>query len=119
MRSPKYRFEIRKKRVRSSLSRVSDRPRLSIFKSGRHIYAQIIDDSKGITLASASTLDKEFPIQNAKTFANKKSAEVVGSMVAKRAAMKGVAKVVFDKGGYKYHGVVKVLAEAARQELEF
>ncbi|MES2215021.1 MAG: 50S ribosomal protein L18 [Pseudomonadota bacterium] len=118
MRSSRCRFETRKQRVRSAIARLSDRPRLSVFKSGRHIYAQIIDDNKAITLVSASTQDKELK-SDAKSCCNKISAEKVGALVGKRAAAKGITKIVFDKGGYKYHGVIQALADAARKELEF
>jgi len=92
----------------------SERPRLNVFRSLNHIYAQIIDDSVGHTLASASTIDQEVRDQVAGK--NKTDqAEVVGKMVAERALAKGVTKVVFDRGGYKYHGRVKALAEAARK----
>lgn len=118
MRSSKRRFEIRKARVRSAIARVSDRPRLSVFKSGKHVYAQIIDDIKSVTIAASSSLEKSFR-QVGKSNCNKTVAEKIGSDVAKKAAAKGVKQVVFDKGGYKYHGVVKALADAARQVLEF
>lgn len=118
MRTPKCKFEIRKKRVRTKISIVSDRPRLTIFKSGRHIYAQIIDDIKRVTLVSASTLDKEIRVLK-KSNCNIKYATSVGSLLGARANDNGLKKVVFDKGGYKYHGVVKALAEAARGNLEF
>lgn len=118
MRSAKLRFEIRRNRVRSAISRLSDRPRLSVFKSGRHIYAQVIDDANAVTIASSSTMEKEFR-QNKKSNCNKAIAEKIGASVAKKAAAKGVKQVVFDKGGYKYHGVIKALADAARKELEF
>lgn len=118
MRSPKRRFEIRKNRVRSAITCLSDRPRLSVFKSGKHIYAQVIDDVKAITIASASTLDKEFQSAT-KSRCNKTSAEKIGALVGQRTVAKGISKVVFDKGGYRYHGVIQVLADAARKELEF
>ena len=118
MRSAKVRFDIRKKRVRSAISRLSDRPRLSVFKSGRHIYAQVIDDANSVTIAASSTLEKGFR-QSKKSNCNKSMAEKVGAEVAKRAAAKGIKQVVFDKGGYKYHGVIKALADSARKELEF
>jgi len=118
MRGAKRRFEIRRDRVRAAIDRNSDRPRLSVFKSGRHIYAQVIDDAQGITVAAASTLEKDFR-NNKKSNCNKALAEKIGAAVAKKAAAKGVTKVVFDKGGYKYHGVIKALADAARKELEF
>ncbi len=101
-------------RVRAKVVGSSLRPRLCVFRSLNHIYAQIIDDSKGHTLTSASTLDAEVKsgaVGKAKTA----EAEVVGSLVAKRAVDKKISQVVFDRGGYKYHGRVKALAEAARQ----
>lgn len=119
MRSPKRRFEIRKNRVRANIANVSDRLRLSVFKSGRHIYAQVIDDSNSITVAAASTLDKSFRLIGKKSSCNKVMAEKVGVELGKRAVANGVTKVVFDKGGYKYHGVIKALADAARQQLDF
>jgi large subunit ribosomal protein L18 len=118
MRTVKRRFEIRRNRVRATISRVSDRVRLSVFKSGRHIYAQVIDDSKSITIASASTMDKSLR-QVGKSNCNKAQAEKVGALVAAAAAAKGVTKVVFDKGGCRYHGVIQALADAARKELDF
>jgi len=118
MRSSKVKFDIRKSRIRAKLARVSDRVRLSVFKSGKHIYAQIIDDSKSITLVSASTLDKEIR-QLKKSNCNVAFASKVGDLIAERAANKGIEQVVFDKGGYKYHGVIKALADAARKKLKF
>jgi len=87
--------------------------RLSVFRSSKHIYAQVIDDSKGVTLAAASSLDKELKDQ-LKSGADKSAAEQVGKLVAERAKKAGLEKVVFDRGGYMYHGRVKALAEAAR-----
>jgi large subunit ribosomal protein L18 len=118
MRGAKRRFEIRRNRTRAAINRLSDRPRLSVFKSGRHVYAQVIDDAKSITIACASTLEKDLR-QSKKSNCNKALAEKIGALVGSRAAAKGVTKVVFDKGGYKYHGVVKALADAARKELDF
>lgn len=118
MRSPKRRFEIRKNRVRTALLANSTRLRLSVFKSGKHIYAQVIDDKNAATLASASTLEADLR-KAKKSNCNKEMAEKVGALVAKRAAARGITSVVFDKGGYKYHGVIKALADAARKELEF
>jgi large subunit ribosomal protein L18 len=120
MRTSKCRFEIRRNRVRSKLAAVSNsnRPRLSVFKSGRHVYAQIIDDSKSSTIVAASTLDKEIK-QTKKSNCNVNSAEKVGELLAERASGKGVIKVAFDKGGYKYHGIIKALANGARKKLEF
>lgn len=89
------------------------RPRLSVFRSGTHIYAQVIDDIKGVTLAAASTLDAEIK-DKAKKTANKDAAALVGKAVAERAKKAGVGKVVFDRGRYLYHGRVKALADGAR-----
>ena len=101
-------------RVRFKVKGTTSKPRLCVFRSLNHIYVQIIDDSQGHTLVSASTLDSEIKgeaVGKVKTA----QAELVGSLVAKRALSKGVNQVVFDRGGYKYHGRVKALAEAARQ----
>ena len=101
-------------RVRARVQGKSSRPRLCVFRSLNHIYAQIIDDSAGNTLTSASTLDPE--IKGDTAGKDKKSeAELVGTQVAKQALAQGISEVVFDRGGYKYHGRVKALAEAARQ----
>jgi len=108
----------RKKRDRFKISTISDRLRLSVFRSSRNIYAQVIDDSLSRTIASASTLDPEIRVKN-KSSCNVGFAEKVGQLIANRAASKGVTKVVFDKSGYKYHGIIKALAEAARSELDF
>ena len=106
-------FKRRKSRTRYSLSQKSvGRPRLSIFRSGKHIYAQVIDDVAGITLASASTNEKEG--KPSKTY-NVDAAGAVGKKIAERAIAKGVKEVVFDRGGYIYHGRVKALADAARE----
>jgi large subunit ribosomal protein L18 len=90
------------------------RARLSVFRSSKHIYAQVIDDTKGETLVAASSLEKEMRT-GLKTGANIEAAKAVGKLVAERAAAKGVKDVVFDRGGYLYHGRVKALAEAARE----
>ena len=106
---------VRKKRharVRTKLSGTQERPRLNVYRSNNHIYAQIIDDVNGVTLASASTLDKELTLTGT---GNADAAKLVGALVAKRATEKGVTEVVFDRGGYLYHGRVKALAEAARE----
>ncbi|AYA74126.1 MULTISPECIES: 50S ribosomal protein L18 [Robertmurraya] len=104
-------------RVRSKLSGTAARPRLNVFRSSKHIYAQLIDDVSGVTLASASTLDKEIGLEST---GNVDAAVKVGELVAKRAVEKGVKAVVFDRGGYLYHGRVKALADAARENgLEF
>jgi large subunit ribosomal protein L18 len=118
MRNSKLKFEVRKARVRTKIAKVSNRLRLSVFKSGRHLYAQVIDDAQSITLASASTLEKEIR-QLKKSNCNISAAIKVGELIGERAAIKGVQEVVFDKGGYKYHGVVKALADAARNKVKF
>jgi len=101
-------------RVRTKVEGTSSRPRLCVFRSLNHIYAQVIDDSQKHTLVSASTLEPEVKSQ-ANGKAKTGRSELVGSLIAKRAVSKGVKQVVFDRGGYKYHGRVKALAEAARQ----
>ncbi len=111
--------QLRHQRVRKKVQGTSDRPRLSVFRSLKHIYAQVIDDTRGHTLVSASTLDAEVQagIQG-KTKTGQ--AEVVGEVLARRAQAIGIKQVVFDRGGYRYHGRVKSLAEAARKAgLEF
>lgn len=106
-------FERRRSRVRRHLSKHNKgRPRLSVFRSSRHIYAQVIDDSKGVTLAAASTLESD--LRSGKC-GDKDAAAKVGSLLAERAVAAGVKEVVFDRGGYLYHGRVKALAEAARE----
>jgi len=106
----------RHKRVRTKISGTAERPRLCVFRSNSNLYVQVIDDAAGNTLVSASTLDKEVKTKHA----NKEAAKEVGALVAKRALEKGIKTVVYDRGGYVYHGVVKELAEAAREAgLEF
>ncbi|KRB81107.1 50S ribosomal protein L18 [Sphingomonas sp. Root710] len=111
-------FERRRRRVRTALrARGGMRPRLSIHRSGRHIYAQVIDDEAGRTVAAASTLDKDLKGQ---TGATADAAASVGKAVAERAKKAGITKVVFDRGGFLFHGRVKALADAAREGgLEF
>lgn len=99
----------RHRRVRGKISGTAARPRLNIFRSNTGIYAQVIDDVAGVTLASASTLDKEV------SKGTKTEQAVVGKLVAERAVAKGISEVVFDRGGYLYHGRVKALAESARE----
>ena len=107
--------QARTMRVRSRLRRkASERPRLSVFRSGKHIYAQVIDDRQGVTVAAASSIEKDLKGQ-LKTGADKAAAAAVGKLVAERAAEKGIKEVVFDRGGYLYHGRVKALADAARE----
>ena len=101
----------RHKRVRGKVNGTPERPRLNVFRSETNIYAQIIDDTKGITLVSASSLEKGFECEGTKTDAAKK----VGEVIAERAKAKGIDTVVFDRGGYLYHGRVKALAEGARE----
>lgn len=104
-------------RVRKKLTGTQDRPRLSVFRSNKHMYAQLIDDVNGFTLVSASTKDKELDV---KQTSNVEAASKVGKLLAQRAKEKGLTSVVFDRAGYLYHGRVKALAEATREEgLEF
>lgn len=108
---------IRHKRIRENLSGTSEKPRLSVFRSNANISAQIIDDTKGVTLVSASSLEKELNIKNG---GNIEAAKVIGAEIAKRAKSNKINEVVFDRGGYLYHGRVAALAEAARENgLEF
>jgi large subunit ribosomal protein L18 len=111
-------FEQRRRRVRSALrTKAGDRPRLSVHRSSQHIYAQIIDDKAGTTLAAASTLDKDV---KGRAGASVAAASEVGKRLAERAKKAGITKVVFDRGGFLFHGRVKALAEAAREGgLEF
>ena len=108
--------ERRHERVRTKISGTPECPRLCVFRSNTNLYAQVIDDVNGVTLASASTLDKEVKTKKS----NKEAAKEVGTLVAKRSIEKNIKSVVYDRGGYIYHGVVKELAEAAREAgLEF
>lgn len=122
MVSKKSRQEVRVKkhrRMRNRLSGTAARPRLSVFRSNNHMYAQIIDDTVGNTLVSASTLQKEVKAELEKTD-NVDAAAYLGTVIAKRAIEKGINTVVFDRGGFIYHGKVKALADAAREAgLEF
>ena len=112
---PTKQIERRKARVRRTIKAAAGtRPRLSVFRSSKHIYAQVIDDHAGATVASASSMEKELR-SSLKTGANIGAAKAVGKLVAERAAAKGVKEVVFDRGGYLYHGRVKALADAARE----
>ena len=104
----------RHKRVRRKITGTTQRPRLCVFRSSNNIYAQIIDDANRVTLIAASSLDAE--VKGAVNHGgNKEAAKMVGAMIAKRAIEKGITEVVFDRGGYLYHGRVQVLAEAARE----
>lgn len=111
----KVRREKIRKRVRSKIIGTPERPRLSVYRSLKHIYAQIIDDTKGHTLVAMSSLSKEIrdEVRNAKT--KTEVSRIVGLALAKKALEKGITKVVFDRNGYKYHGRIKALAEAARE----
>jgi large subunit ribosomal protein L18 len=118
---PTQRDRTRTDRRRASVRRVikraagtGGRARLSVFRSSKHIYAQVIDDARGETLASASSLEKNMR-ESAKTGANVEAAKAVGKLVAERALQKGVEAVVFDRGSYLYHGRIKALADAARE----
>lgn len=102
-----------KKRIRSAVSGSAERPRLAVFRSNAHLYAQIVDDVKGTTLAAASSRDEEFGSK--KAAANIANAKEVGLLVAKRAIAKNIAKVVFDRGGFVYHGRIKAIADGARE----
>jgi len=108
----RYNRKRRHLRVRKNVKGIAEKPRLCVFRSLNHIYAQLADDTQGRTIVSASTLDSEI-----KSTPNPKSenAKLVGTMLGKRAKEKGIEQVVFDRGGYKYHGRVKMLADAARE----
>ena len=103
----------RKQRVRYKNKRVSDRNRLTVFRSNNHLYAQLIDDKKGITLASSSSLEESMKNKNLQ---RKEIAEQIGKDIAKKIISQGIDKVAFDRGKYKYHGLIKILADAARSE---
>lgn len=110
---------IRHKRIRKHINGTAERPRLCVFRSSRHIYAQIIDDESSHTLVCASTLEKELRDQ-IKGLSKTEQAAAIGKLIAQRALEKGIKTVVFDRGGYKYHGRVKALADASREAgLEF
>jgi len=108
--------ERRHRRVRRKISGTAECPRLCVYRSNSNIYAQVIDDVKGVTIAQASTLDKAVKTKKS----NKEAAKEVGALIAKRAIEKNIKTVVYDRGGYIYHGIIKELAEAAREAgLEF
>ncbi len=121
MITPRKRDVIRKRvhtRIREKLAGTAERPRLNVYRSLDHIYTQLIDDTNGVTVASASTLAKKGEAK--KTGGNIAAAVEVGKLIAERAQAKGIKKVVFDRGGYLYHGRIKALADAAREAgLEF
>ena len=116
MRTVKKRFDTRSSRVRAKINKVSDRPRLCVVKSNKHIYAQIIHNNS--VIVAFSTMNKDLKKAN-KSNCNKSTAIIVGKKIGELAKKSGVQKVVFDRGGYKYHGVIKAAAEAARINLEF
>ena len=103
----------RKERVRYKINKVSRGKRLTVFRSNNHIYAQLIDDDKGVTLASSSSIEKTI---KEKKLSRKEVAEIIGKEIAKKIISKGINNVAFDRGKYKYHGLIKILAEAARVE---
>lgn len=112
----KFERERRHIRVRTKVSGTAERPRLCVYRSNKNLFVQVIDDVNAVTLASVSTLDKEVKTKHA----NKEAAKEVGTLIAKRAQDKKIKAVVFDRGGYLYHGIIKELAEAAREAgLEF
>ena len=102
----------RRRKIRKKLSGTSQRPRLSVFRGNSSMNVQVIDDAKGVTIASASTLEKDF--RTGEKMTKTEAASRLGAVIAKRAVEKGVGEVVFDRGGYKYHGRVKALADSAR-----
>lgn len=117
MVSKRSRAELREKkhmRMRNRFSGTAQRPRLAVFRSNNHMYAQIIDDTVGNTLVSASTLEKEIKSELSKTN-DVEAAAYIGKVIAERAKNKGISEVVFDRGGFLYHGKIKALAEAARE----
>lgn len=101
-------------RIRKSITGTADRPRLCVFRSSKHIYAQLIDDVAGVTVEQASTVDAELK-DKVSNGGNVESARLVGELIAKRAGAKNISKVVFDRGGYLYHGRIQALADAARE----
>ena len=103
----------RSEKIRFKLKKVSNRKRLTVFKSNSHLYAQLIDDNKGSTLASASSIEKKI---KEKKLSKKELAELIGKEIAKKIISKGIKDVAFDRGKYKYHGLIKILADAARSE---
>ncbi|MEZ4567219.1 MAG: 50S ribosomal protein L18 [Desulfobacterales bacterium] len=104
----------RKKRIRKKITGTGDKPRMSVFRSAKHIYSQIIDDTKGITLATASTTEKE--VKEKQPFENKTAAATyIGQLIAERAKEKGISSVVFDRNGFLYHGRIKAVSDGARK----
>jgi len=119
--NPKYTARLkRKQRIRKNLTGTTDRPRLCVFRSAKHIYAQIIDDTSGKTMAAASTLEKEIAATLSEVKGKVEKAKLVGKAIAERAKDKGIVRVVFDRNGYLYHGRVKAVSDGARENgLEF
>ncbi|MEW6260563.1 MAG: 50S ribosomal protein L18 [Thermodesulfobacteriota bacterium] len=119
--NPRYTARLkRKQRIRKNLIGTTDRPRLCVFRSAKHMYAQIIDDSAGKTLAAASTLEKEIAATLSTVNGKVEKAKLVGKAIAERAKGKGIKRVVFDRNGYLYHGRVKAVSDGARENgLEF
>jgi large subunit ribosomal protein L18 len=116
MKQKRQRRERAHRRLRQRVMGTGERPRLSVYKSLRYIYAQVIDDTQGVTLASAWSADPAVRGQLSKSASSQEAAKLVGQLVAERARQRGIEKVVFDRGGYIYHGNVKALAEAAREK---
>jgi large subunit ribosomal protein L18 len=116
MKQKRERRERAHLRVRARVQGTGERPRLSVYKSLRYIYAQVIDDIRGVTLAAAGSADPAVRGQLSKSTASQEAAKLVGALVAERARERGIEKVVFDRGGYIYHGNVKALADAAREK---
>ena len=114
--SRKLQTQKRHRRSRRFLIGIAERPRLSVYRSNNHIYAQVIDDNAQTTICAASTIDKELKEKSDKISSDCKSSSIVGKLLAKRAMKKGIKQVIFDRGGNIYHGRVKALAEAAREE---
>ena len=115
MAKPAERFDRRQRRVRYRVRKAAGtRPRLTVFRSGKNIYAQVIDDAKGVTIAAASTLKKDLK-SSLKSGATKDAAAKVGALLAQRATAAGVSEVIFDRGGYIFHGRIKALADSARE----
>lgn len=116
MKQKRQRRERAHLRVRQRVQGTGERPRLSVYKSLRYIYAQVIDDTRGVTLAAAGSADQAVRSQLSTSTSSKEAAKLVGQLVAERARERGVQSVVFDRGGYIYHGNVKALADAAREK---
>jgi len=116
MKQKRERRERAHLRVRTRVQGTGERPRLSVYKSLRYIYAQVIDDTRGVTLAAAGSGDPAVRGQLSKSTASQEAAKLVGALVAERARERGIERVVFDRGGYIYHGNVKALADAAREK---